>query len=525
MCSYRLRKFYVIAQYLGQFWVFLGTRAREFMLDALTIKTLSQPGDYYDKGKGGVKRLFVSYKVTLQGTESKTFKIKLTIKGRAKGGGDLDTTRTIGSFDEVSLEKARKTGRKWRKWARKGFDPKERDDKVLTFEELAASVLERDADTRGDQRNAEIESWLTRWFYPVIGAKKVNKISGGELAYMLAPLHKDIPASAKDLTNVLRIIFNRAVARKYIKVNPINDAFIDDLPKIPQEDNPLPALPYSELSSAMEKIDQTTSVDIAVRSLLKAIILTGLRARSARLGEWSELFWKEIKTDADWNKKEGWLPVDWDDLESGRGRAIIWVIPKERMKGKKGKRKSHRVPVSTALLDILVQMRDVIEKEGRDPKFIFSNSLGRSNSKPGPIRHKWLVKLCRKLDLPSDVEGRHAVTHGFRSTIRDWCAEKHVPFELAEAVLVHRLPKVVRAYLRSDVVGNRARLMQAWSDYATGILPGDWKWSDLDNETLRLIAALTQRAERAEKELSEYKEQTEARLIKMDEKLSALLAA
>ena len=46
-----------------------------------------------------------------------------------------------------------------------------------------------------------------------------------------------------------------------------------------------------------------------------------------------------------------------------------------------------------------------------------------------------------------------------------------------------------------------------------------------DNETLRLIAALTQRAERAEEELAEYKEQTEARLIKMDEKLNSLLAA
>ena len=67
----------------------------------------------------------------------------------------MDTTRTIGSFDEVSLEKARKTGRKWRKWARKGFDPKERDDKVLRrSRNLLQSVLERDADTRGDQRNA-----------------------------------------------------------------------------------------------------------------------------------------------------------------------------------------------------------------------------------------------------------------------------------------------------------------------------------------------------------------------------------
>ena len=251
----------------------------------------------------------------------------------------------------------------------------------------------------------------------------------------------------------------------------------------------------------MEQIDQAINFDIAVRSLLKAIILTGLRARSARLGEWNELFWKEIKNDADWNKKEGWLPVDWDDLESGRGRAIIWVIPKERMKGKKGKKASHRVPVSTTLLDILLQMRDVIEKEGRDPKFIFSNNIRRSDSKPGPLSHKRLRTLYRKLDLPSDVEGRYAVVHGFRATIRDWCAEKHVPFELAESVLAHTLPTVVRAYLRSDVISDRARLMQAWSDHATGTLPDDWKWNDLDNETLRLITALRQRAEQAEKSL------------------------
>ena len=198
------------------------------------------------------------------------------------------------------------------------------------------------------------------------------------------------------------------------------------------------------------------------------------------------------------------------------------------MKGKKGKKKSHRVPVSTALLDILVQMRDVIEKEGRDPKFIFSNGSRLSNSKPGPVNHQRLTYLCWKLDFPSDVEGRYAVAHGFRATIRDWCAEKRVPFELAESVLAHKLPKVVRAYLRSDVIGDRARVMQAWSDYATGILPDDWKWSDLDNETIRLITALRQRAEQAEKELAEYKkrnERMEARLIKMDEKLNALLAA
>ena len=498
------------------------------MLNPLTIKNLNKPGDYYDTGKGGVKRLFLSYKVTLNGKESKIFKIKLTIKDRAKDSGDLETTRSIGSLEEVSLKRARKIGRKWRRLARKGIDPKEREDKVPTFEELAVSVLERDAGTRSDDWNAQIGRLLTRRVYPVIGAKKVNKIGSGELNYILTPLHKEIPSTAKRLTYHLRTIFNRAVTRKHIKINPIHDAFIEDLPKTTLGDNPHPSLPHSELPSAMEQIDQAVGMDIAARSLLKAIILTGLRARSARLGEWSEMFWKEIKSDADWNSKTGWEPVDWDDFESGRGKAIIWVIPKERMKGKKGKKKSHRVPVSTALLAILLQMRNAIKKEGRDPKVIFSNNIRRSDSKPGPIGHHQLFELCRKLDLPSDVEGRYAVVHGFRSTIRDWCADKQVPFELAESVLAHTLPKVVRAYLRTDLVSDRARLMQAWSDRATGTLTDDWKWSDLDNKTLNLIAEFRQRAEQAEKGLAEYKtyvERMEARLIKMDEKLNSLVEA
>ena len=70
------------------------------MLDPLTIRTLSRPGDYYDAGKGGVKRFFLTYRITLQGKESKIFKIKLTIKERAKDGGDLETTRSIGSSEE-----------------------------------------------------------------------------------------------------------------------------------------------------------------------------------------------------------------------------------------------------------------------------------------------------------------------------------------------------------------------------------------------------------------------------------------
>ena len=175
-------------------------------------------------------------------------------------------------------------------------------------------------------------------------------------------------------------------------------------------------------------------------------------------------------------------------------------------------------------------MRAVIAQEGRDPRFVFP-----SPSLSAPVHPVTVRSFCTRLPLPSDTEGRHAVIHGFRSTIRDWCAENKIPFEVAETILAHELPQVVRAYLRSDVLSERSRLMQAWSDYATGTLPDDWKWTEPDNETAALIAELRQaridadkRAVEAEMRAAEAErryQQTEAQLAEMNHKLNALLAA
>ena len=63
-----------------------------------------------------------------------------------------------------------------------------------------------------------------------------------------------------------------------------------------------------------------------------------------------------------------------------------------------------------------------------------------------------------------------AVPHGFRSSFRDWAAERtDHPREVIEAALAHVVQnKVEAAYARSDLFERRRRLMGDWSAYLTG---------------------------------------------------------
>jgi integrase len=59
------------------------------------------------------------------------------------------------------------------------------------------------------------------------------------------------------------------------------------------------------------------------------------------------------------------------------------------------------------------------------------------------------------------------VLHGFRSTFRDWAAERtNHPSEVVEQTLAHATEsKVEAAYRRGDLFGKRRQLMSDWADY------------------------------------------------------------
>ena len=78
-----------------------------------------------------------------------------------------------------------------------------------------------------------------------------------------------------------------------------------------------------------------------------------------------------------------------------------------------------------------------------------------------------LVLADRALSQLVRGQGIGAVPHGFRSSFRDWAAERtNHPREVVEAALAHVVQnKVEAAYARSDLFERRRRLMDDWAAY------------------------------------------------------------
>jgi integrase len=178
------------------------------------------------------------------------------------------------------------------------------------------------------------------------------------------------------------------------------------------------ALPYGEIGAFMAELREQHG---AAARALEFLVLTAGRAGEVAGARWGEI-----------------------DLP---GR--LWVVPGKRMKSGK----EHRVPLSSAAIDILDQMQKI-----RSDEFVFPGRTGRG------IGHSSLLKLLARM-------GHGDLTaHGFRSTFADWCSERtNFPAEVREMALAHAVgDKVEAAYRRGDLFQKRRQLMDAWGQYQHG---------------------------------------------------------
>ena len=87
----------------------------------------------------------------------------------------------------------------------------------------------------------------------------------------------------------------------------------------------------------------------------------------------------------------------------------------------------------------------------------------REGERVFPLTHTAMLELLRRM-------GHDSVTvHGFRSSFRDWAAERtSYPNHVAEAALAHAVAdKVEKAYRRTDLFEKRRRLMADWAAWCS----------------------------------------------------------
>lgn len=167
----------------------------------------------------------------------------------------------------------------------------------------------------------------------------------------------------------------------------------------------------------LRKADANESTRLAYEFL----ILTATRTSEVILAEWSEV-----------------------DLEE-----TSWTIPAERMKAKK----IFRVPLSHRCIEILEQAKELSD----GGPYFFS---GRSAKKP--LSNMVFLMMIGRME-------KNITAHGFRSSFRDWSAEKtNFSRAVCEMALSHTVAdKVEAAYLRGDLFDKRRELMETWATYAT----------------------------------------------------------
>ena len=394
--------------------------AKTGKLTSLMVAKLKKPGHY---GDGGLLYLQIDER------GNKSWDLRYRVGGRVREMG-------LGSLDTFSLAEARERAREGRKLLADGNDPIEvrkavrmqqrlDEAKAITFADFAKSfIATRQSGWRNSKHAAQWPSTLKTYVYPIFGALPVQAIDTGLVIKALEPIWQTKPETAGRVRGRIESILDGAAARGYRQgENPARwkghlENLLPKKSKVRRVEHHA-ALPYVELPAFMAELREQDG--IAARALEFAILT------AARTGEVIGARWSEI------NLAER-----------------LWTIPAERMKKSD---REHRVPLSEATIAVLERMKAV-----RQGAFVFPGGrVGR------PLSNMSMLMTLRRMGCGDST------THGFRSTFRDWAAERTgFAAEVAEMALAHTVSdKVEAAYRRGDLFQKRRQLTDAWARFCT----------------------------------------------------------
>ena len=347
----------------------------------------------------------------------------------------------LGSLRDVSLAEARNLAGECRKRRSEGIDPiaarktvrglpKSESAKTMTFAACADAYIEANkVGWRNAKHAAQWASTLKAYAFPVFGSLPVQSVDTAMVMKVLEPIWATKTETASRVRSRIENVLDWAKAREYRRgENPARwRGHIDNLlparAKVRKVQHHR-ALPYDKVRSFVRALHREEGTAAAAFEFL---ILTATRTSEVVRARWDEV-----------------------DLDKA-----IWTIPANRIKAGR----EHRVPLSTPALAILEKMKamPVVDGEDKDTReYVFPG--GKKGQPLSNMALLALLKRMKRIDLTA---------HGFRSTFRDWAAEKtSYPREVAEMALAHAIgDKVEAAYRRGDQFEKRRQLMAEWADY------------------------------------------------------------
>ena len=414
-------------------------------LSALSVAKIKENGRHAVGGVDGLHLRIVD--------GSRAWVLRVAVGKKVDDQGKVKIHRRdigLGSFPEVSLSEAREKARELKKKIRDGIDPLQEKQERLnalkiqkhrakTFRECAEVVIaKKTLELKNQKHIGQWSSTLETYIYPTLGDLIVGTITKVDIAAVLEPIWIEKNETAKRIRGRIETVFDYAKAMGYfVGDNPAEwkGNLEPILGNLKQESRPHPSLPYEQIAEFIHHLRQKKGIS---PKALEFAILTACRSGEIFGAKWQEIDFK--------NK--------------------VWIIPKERMKAEK----EHRVPLSQQAINLLesiqpyTQLHDLIFPAPRSGEMLSDMSLTTL------IRRLHEQKFKENsIGYIDPKQNRIITTHGFRSTFRDWSADKtDYPREVCEHVLAHKLPdEVEAAYLRGAYLEKRKSLMTDWAEFCS----------------------------------------------------------
>lgn len=392
-------------------------KARE--LTPIEVKRLTAPGLF---AVGGVAGLHLQ--VTKSG--ARTWILRATVAGKRRDIG-------LGGYPDTTLAMARDKARETRERIAQGIDPVAERQRLrstalaarlkdMTFEKAAEAVIaKKQAEARNPKHAKQWASTLETYAYPVLGAMSVADIELAHVKQVLEPIWQTKTETATRVRQRIEAVLSWAAVNGHRSgENPARwkgnlDAILPQPSKVAKVEHHR-AMPMDEMHGFMEALAKRDGM--AARCLMFTI-LTAARSGEARAATWEEI-----------------------DL-AGK----VWTIPADRMKAGR----EHRVPLAPEALALLATL-----PRREDSPLVFPAPRG------GVLSDATLAAVLKRMKVYDK-----ATVHGFRSTFRDWAAERtSTPHHVAEMALAHTIKNHAEAaYRRGDLLAKRATLMTQWARF------------------------------------------------------------
>jgi integrase len=395
-------------------------KARE--LSALEVGRLKEPGRY---PVGGVAGLCL--KIAPSGARS--WVLRIAIGGKRRDAG-------LGGFPDVPLAMAREKARRAREEVEQGVDPIAQRAAAhsalmaargaeTTFEQASRKFIEAKAHEWANAKHtAQWLATLSTYAFPIVGKLQVRDVTLAHIVKILEPIWTTKTETATRLRGRIENVLDWATVRGYRQGdNPARwkghlDKVLPKPGKVAKVEHHS-AVPVEEIGTFMTAVRQQNGI---AAKALEFVVLTAARSGEVRGALWSEI-----------------------DLHNK-----VWTIPGSRMKAGR----EHRIPLSTPALSLL---NSLPRYEDNDVVFVAPRG--------GMLSDMSLTAVMRRMKID-------AVPHGFRSSFRDWAAERtNYPREVAEMALAHTIQsKVEAAYRRGDLFEKRSRMMRDWADFCGTVI-------------------------------------------------------